>query len=219
MILKINELDAVIFDLDGTLFDSMGMWRQIDIEFLAQFGIALPEDLQDCIEGMSFSETAVYFKERFDLPWSLDEIKDCWNRMALYKYGHEVQLKPGAGDFVRKLKEAGVPMAIASSNSRELINAVLENHNMCADFDAVVISCEVPKGKPAPDVFLLAAKRVGADPVRCIVFEDIVPGIIGGKAAGMSVCAVEDDFSIPYREEKKRLADDYIYDYNEIELI
>jgi len=219
MILDTKELDAVIFDLDGTLFDSMGMWRQIDIEFLAQFGIDLPEDLQDCIEGMSFSETAVYFKERFDLSWSLDEIKNCWNQMALHKYGHEVQLKPGAGEFVRKLKEAGMPLAIASSNSRELINAVLENHKMVDEFDAVVISCEVPKGKPAPDVFLLAAKRLGADPARCIVFEDIVPGIIGGKAAGMRVCAVEDEFSIPYREEKQRLADDYIWDYDEIELI
>ena len=219
MILNTNELDAVIFDLDGTLFDSMGMWRQIDIEFLAQFGIKLPEDIQDCIEGMSFSEPAVYFKERFKLSWSLDEIKDCWNRMAHYKYGHEVQLKPGSGDFVRKLKSVGVPMTIASSNSRELISAVLENHNMCDDFDAVVISCEVPKGKPAPDVFLLAAKRVGADPARCIVFEDIVPGIIGGKAAGMRVCAVEDEFSVPYRKEKQRLADDYIWDYNEIKVI
>ncbi|MBQ8815094.1 MAG: HAD family phosphatase [Lachnospiraceae bacterium] len=219
MILNINDLDAVIFDLDGTLYDSMWMWEQIDIEFLGSFGLAMPDDLQECIEGMSFSETAVYFKQRFDIPWTLDKIKCKWNEMAMDKYGHEVSLKKGAGEFVRKLKDRGVPMAIASSNSRQLIDVVLESSGMKDYFDAVVISCEVPRGKPAPDVYLLAAERVKADPVRCIVFEDIVPGIIGGKAAGMRVCAVEDEFSIPYREEKRRLADDYIWDYDEVELI
>ena len=79
-------IQAVIFDLDGTLIDSMWMWKQIDIDYLARHGHPLPEDLQDCIEGMSFSETAVYFKERFGLSDSLDVIKTDWNRMAYNIY-------------------------------------------------------------------------------------------------------------------------------------
>ena len=80
---------AVLFDLDGTLVDSMWMWEAIDIEFLGAYGYECPDDIQRAIEGMSFSETAVYFKERFDLPLSLDEIKAVWTRMSIDKYRHE----------------------------------------------------------------------------------------------------------------------------------
>ena len=219
MILNTRDFDAVIFDLDGTLFDSMWMWEKIDIEFLGSVGAEMPDDLQESIEGMSFSETAVYFKERFQIDMTLDEIKACWTDMAIDKYGHEVAPKKGAREFVGALYEQGIPMAIASSNARKLIDVVLESSEMAQYFDAVVISCEVPRGKPAPDVYLLAAERLHVKPERCVVFEDIVAGIVGGKAAGMRVCGVEDEFSVPYREEKQKLADDYIMDYDEIELV
>ena len=83
-------IKAVIFDLDGSMVDSMWIWRSIDIEYLGRFGIALPDKLQADIEGMSFSETATYFKERFALPDSLEQIKEDWNRMAWDKYEREV---------------------------------------------------------------------------------------------------------------------------------
>ena len=79
--MKLNRKKAVIFDLDGTLVDSMWMWKAIDIEYLARFGLTCPDDLQKEIEGMSFSETAVYFKERFQLKETLDEIKNAWIQM------------------------------------------------------------------------------------------------------------------------------------------
>ena len=83
---KMKDIRAVLFDLDGTLIDSMWIWEQIDDEFLGKYGLPVPEDLHDEIEGMSFSETAVYFKNRFHLPLSLEEIKDIWNHMAMDKY-------------------------------------------------------------------------------------------------------------------------------------
>ena len=92
---------AMLFDLDGTLVDSMWMWEAIDIEFLGAYGYECPDDIQRAIEGMSFSETAVYFKERFDLPLSLDEIKAVWTRMSIDKYRHEVPLKPGVLEFLK----------------------------------------------------------------------------------------------------------------------
>ena len=99
---------AVLFDLDGTLVDSMWMWEAIDIEFLGAYGYECPDDIQRAIEGMSFSETAVYFKERFDLPLSLDEIKAVWTRMSIDKYRHEVPLKPGVLEFLKYCKENGI---------------------------------------------------------------------------------------------------------------
>ena len=101
--MKLNRKKAVIFDLDGTLVDSMWMWKAIDIEYLARFGLACPDDLQKEIEGMSFSETAVYFKERFRLKESLDEIKNAWIQMSIEKYRKEVTLKGFPGIDLRKL--------------------------------------------------------------------------------------------------------------------
>ena len=96
-------IEAVIFDLDGTLIDSMWMWKQIDIDYLAKHGHPLPEDLQSSIEGMSFSETAVYFKERFALSDPLDVIKTEWNRMAYDIYVNNVPLKAGVLEFLKYL--------------------------------------------------------------------------------------------------------------------
>ena len=90
---------AIIFDLDGTLVDSMWMWYDIDVEYLGRFGIEVPDRLQADIEGMSFSETAVYFKERFNIPDSLEKIKSDWNQMAWDKYTNEVPMKEGAAEF------------------------------------------------------------------------------------------------------------------------
>lgn len=210
-------IEAVIFDLDGTLVDSMWMWKRIDIEYLERYGIELPERLQSELEGMSFSETAVYFKERFKIPESLQEIKDAWNGMALEKYTKEVPLKPGVEAFLKKVRERGIKAGIATSNSRELVEAAVEALGVRQCFDVIVTACDAGRGKPAPDIYLLAAKLLGVDREKCLVFEDIIPGIMAGLNAGMHVCAVEDDYSVSCAEEKRRLAHYYISDYSEIE--
>ena len=209
-------MQAVIFDLDGTLIDSMWMWKQIDIDYLARHGHPLPEDLQDCIEGMSFSETAVYFKERFGLKDSLDIIKDDWNRMAYDIYVNEVPLKQGVLEFLQYLKKRGIRTGIATSNSKELLMAVLESLGIAEYFDELHTSCEVEKGKPAPDIYLLVAEKLGVKPENCLVFEDIIQGILAGKAAGMKVCAVKDDFSIKQEVDKRATADWFIDGFGEI---
>ena len=207
---------AVIFDLDGTLVDSMWMWKDIDIEFLARYGYECPEDLQKAIEGMSFSETAVYFKERFALPIELDEIKRIWTEMSIDKYRNEVPLKPGAGEFLRRLKERGVALGIATSNGRDMVDAVLGSLGIEGLFDNVTVGCEVANGKPAPDIYLHVAGLLGVRPENCLVFEDVPAGILAGKRAGMEVCAVEDAFSREFAGEKRSLADYFIADYFEL---
>ena len=209
----LKNTDAVIFDLDGSLVDSMWMWRAIDIEYLGRFGIPLPEDLQSKIEGMSFSETAVYFKDFFHIPDSLEKIKDDWNRMAWDKYTNEVPLKPGIPEFLRGCRKHGIKLGIATSNSRELVENIVEVHKLRDYFSCIMTGCDVAHGKPAPDIYLAVSEKLRVNPERCLVFEDIIPGIQAGKSAGMKVCAVEDAYSLQTKENKKALADFYIEDY------
>lgn len=212
----LENIDAVIFDLDGSLVDSMWMWRQIDIEYLGKFGIALPEDLQASIEGMSFSETADYFKRRFHLPDSVQQIKADWNAMAWDKYSNEVPLKKGVDVFLEICKEKGILLGIATSNSRELVQNIVSVHGLDDYFSCIMTGCDVAKGKPAPDIYLAVAKELHTAPERCLVFEDIIPGILAGKAAGMKVCAVEDAYSITQKEDKISAADYYIEDFTDL---
>ncbi|NLP16131.1 MAG: HAD family phosphatase [Clostridiales bacterium] len=211
-----KDIDAVIFDLDGTLVDSMWMWETIDIEYLARFGIDFPRDLQSKIEGMSFSETAVYFKERFNLPDSLDQIKSDWNKMAWDKYLYEVPLKEGVIELLEYLKQNNIPAGIATSNSRELVNLIIDKHNISGYFSSIRTSCEVEKGKPSPDIYLLVAMDLKVEPERCLVFEDVIQGVMAGKNANMKVCSVYDDFSKNDEEKKIRLSDYYIRSMKEI---
>lgn len=208
-----QNIEAVIFDLDGSLVDSMWLWHAIDVEYLGRFGYQPPDDLQAQIEGMSFSETAVFFKEHFHLPDSLDKIKEDWNRMAWDKYAHEVPLKPGVKEFIVECKDRGIKLGIATSNSRELVENVLDVHCLRDSFNVVTTGCEVAHGKPAPDIYNAVAASLQVRPENCLVFEDIVAGIQAGKSAGMKVCAVEDEYSMYQMEQKKALADYYIKDY------
>ena len=191
----------------------MWMWKAIDIEYLKGFGMEAPKDLQKEIGGRSFVETALYFKERFSLPDTIEKIGDDWNRMAFDKYTHEVPLKNGAFDFLSLCEEKGIKLGIASSNSTELIEQVLSSHDIREKFQSIKSGTEVHKGKPAPDIYLLVAKELGVDPKKCLVFEDLVDGIKAARNAGMTVIAVSDDYSRHSDDLKKELADDYIEDY------
>lgn len=207
---------AIIFDLDGSLVDSMWIWRQIDIEYLGRFGIVLPDNLQKEIEGMSFTETAEYFKARFAIPDSIEEIKQTWNAMSYEKYCNEVPLKPGAKELLQYCKDNNIKLGIATSNSRHLVEALLQALHIEDYFSSVVTACDAKKGKPAPDIYLMAAKELQVAPTNCLVFEDITAGIMAGKNAGMQVCAVRDRYSMYQDAEKRELADYYITDFTTI---
>lgn len=209
----LQDKDAVIFDLDGTLVDSMWIWREIDVEYLGRFGLSLPEDLQSCIEGMSFHETALYIKERFQIPDSIEKMKNDWNQMAWDKYMNEVPLKPGVTEFLKECKVRGIKLGIATSNSRELVENIAKVHDLHDYFSCIMTGCDILKGKPAPDIYLAVADSLQVKPQRCLVFEDIIPGIMAGKNAGMTVCAVDDAYSRQDRKAKMELADYFIEDY------
>ena len=198
----IKNIKACIFDLDGTLVDSMWMWPEIDKEYLGRFGIEYDDNLKNEIDGISFHETAVYFKNKFGISDSIEKICKDWEDMAYDKYKYEVKEKRGCQKFLEQLKSKGIKMGIATSNNRSMVDVVLESLGMKNFFEVITTSDEVKKGKPAPDVYLTTAKLLNVEPKHCLVFEDVVAGIIAGKSAGMKVCAVEDDFTREVRQRK-----------------
>ena len=212
----LNNIDAIIFDVDGTIADSMWMWKQIDIEYLGRFGIDLPPDLQKNIEGMSFRETAHYFKEHFKIPDSIEKMMDDWNAMAAHKYQYEIPLKEGVLFFFDKCRKKGLYLGIVTSNSAELFGYLLKAHNLDNYFDVIITGSDGLKGKPAPDMYLEAAKRLNVSTDKCLVFEDIIPGILAGKRAGMTVCAIDDLYSRDVILEKKKEADYFIESFIEL---
>ncbi len=209
-------IKAVLFDLDGTLVSSMHIWKDIDIEFLGRFGYTIPEDLQSCIEGMSFYETAAYFKNRFQLPIEIDEIMDAWNQMAFDKYSNEVELKTGVYEFLNYLQKQGYVMGIATSNSRLLATEALKRKGVLSFFSVILTGTDCGAGKPAPDVYLNTAAQLHVNPEECIVFEDLPAGLLAGKRAGMKTVAVDDTYSAYLEQEKRNLSDYYIMNYTEL---
>lgn len=211
----LDNFDAIIFDLDGTLVDSMWLWKDIDIEYLSRFGIAYNEKLQSEIEGKSFTETAIYFKENFGITDTIEKIKNDWNEMAYLKYKEQVSLKTGALEFLKLLKEKEKKLGIATSNSTQLTEVCLNSLNINSLFDVVITGSDIKTGKPAPDIYLENAKRLKVLPERCLVFEDIPVGIMAGKNAGMKTCAVADEYSKDLIDEKLELSDYRIIDYKD----
>jgi HAD superfamily hydrolase (TIGR01509 family) len=209
---------AYIFDLDGTLLDSMGLWDQINIDFFTKRGIALPSDYVDSISSMTFYETAVYTIKRFALPDSVGSVMLEWNDMAAYAYGHTVRMKPYAKEYLLKLRERGAKLAVATSMFPELCGPVLRNNGIDNFFHVICNTNETEHGKSRPDVFLLTAKKLGEKPGGCLVFEDILAAVKSAKSAGMDVCAVYDRKSENDWEEIKETADYAIDDFRDAPL-
>lgn len=214
--MMLTDIKACLFDLDGTLIDSMWVWKHVDYEYLNKHGLKVPKDMGKDIEGASMREVAKYFKNRFLLSEDIDTIISDWNDMALYKYIHEVEIKPHVDDFLIYLKENNIKAGVFTSNSIVLCEAALKSKGIFEYFDAITAGCSDIKGKPEPDGYLMTADKLSVNPRNCLVFEDLVRGIKAGINAGMKTCAIKDEYSMYQDEEKRRFADYYIEDYNEI---
>ena len=180
---------AVVFDLDGVIVDSEQVWDDVRERYAAETGGSYgPQATRDMM-GMSSLEWSRYMAETLGVPGTPAAINAAVVERMLERYGEEPPLIPGAVDAVRRVA-ARWPLAIASSSNPELIDVVLRSAGIAELFEATVSSQEVPRGKPSPDVYLEAARRLGVDAARCAAVEDSHNGIRSAKAAGMRVVAV-----------------------------
>jgi HAD superfamily hydrolase (TIGR01509 family) len=180
---------AVIFDLDGVIMDSEQRWNGAKEALVRETGGRWLDEAPSVMMGMSSSEWASYLRDDLGVPMDVDAIsRDVVRRME-DGYREELPLLPGAGDAVRSLADRW-PLGLASSSNREIIDLVLELTGFGEAFRVTVSSEEVERGKPAPDVYFEAARRLEVEPASCVAIEDSSNGLRSAHAAGMTVIAV-----------------------------
>ena len=215
--MNINTFDAAIFDMDGTIMDSLGIWERIDHDFLeVRRGIVVPGSYMHEIAAMSFAEIAVYTKERFNLPDTPEELMQEWTDMAAYEYAHNVPLKPYVKDYMEKLKLSGKKIILCTSSPEYFFKAALKNNGVYELFDGFANTCEAGCGKDNPKVYLLAAQKAGVAPEKCMVFEDVITGIKTAKSINMQTCGVYDERNIRKQDELRGVCDFYIESFSEL---
>ena len=182
-------MDAVVFDMDGVLIDSEQVWDDVRRALARERGLAWPPSATRDMMGMSSTEWSRYMHDAVGLPEAPEQINREVVARMLEQYGEGPPWLPGAVEAVRRIAERW-PLGLASSSNRELIDAVLDAGGLSGSFRATVSSEEVARGKPAPDVYLETARRLGVDPTRAAAVEDSHNGIRSAKAAGMRVVAI-----------------------------
>jgi len=182
-------IEAVVFDLDGVLIESEEVWDSVRARYVRERGGRYDAEIQRAMMGMSSREWSRYLHETAGVPDEPAAIDAEVVSRMLAAYRTHLPLVDGAANVVRAIA-ARYPLAVASSSNRPLIDTVLDVAGLTACFAATVSSEEVARGKPAPDVYLEAARRLGAAPERCAAVEDSHGGIRSAKAAGMWVVAI-----------------------------
>lgn len=207
---------GIIFDLDGTILDSMPAWENIDIEFLAENNILPPEGLADVMKTLSFTQSAEYFVREFSLPMTVEKVMDRIREMVDEKYRHVIELKPFVPEFLQKQRENKVKMCIATATHRELAEIALKRLKVYDYFEFVLTCADVGKGKEEPDIYLKSAEMLGKSVGEVAVFEDALHSVKTAKSAGFEVVGIYDKSAHFDMEEIKKYCDRYIFGYDEL---
>ena len=186
---------GVIYDMDGLLLDTEPFYTLVTQQIAQRYGKNFDWSLKSKILGRRALESARMIVETLELPLSAEEYLEQRNEILLDMFSDSQPL-PGVMKLTRHLAEAGIPQAVATSSKREMLEAKIANHQEWFSLFKTIVTGddpEVKEGKPAPDIFLVAAKRVGADPKKCLAFEDAPTGTVAAHAAGMAVIAIPDE--------------------------
>lgn len=204
-----------IFDLDGTILDSIGLWREIDIRYMKQHGIEYRREYSDIIKTLTFDECATYFKHVLGVPLSEEEIKQDWLDMSYDAYANTLQLKPYALEYVQKCAKNG-SCILATSCQKKSALAALKRLNLLDYFENIVTTEDVGKNKEYPDIYLECAKQLDLKPKECLVYEDILSALKCAGNAGFHVVGVYDEMWENDKQEMQLFADKYIASFKEL---
>lgn len=207
-------IQAVIFDFDGTLFDSNYVWATAGERFFQSIGISPKPNLQEEIRTMSLYQSACYIRDEYRLSLTVEEIMEGINQTVEDAYFYEVQPKSGVIPFLHALKAAGIRMCIATATDRYQIDAALRRCDMLDFFEGIFTCSEVGHGKDEPIIFRKAMESLGTDRSNTVIFEDALHAVQTAKADGFLTVGICD----PYIQEQKQLqtlCDCYLTDFNQ----
>ncbi len=211
-----HEFNAVIFDMDGTLIDSTGIWHEIDKEFFAKRGMELPKDYAQHIVHLGLTQAAVYTKETYHLKESIQEIMQEWHDMSIDMYKYHVPLKDGALELLKIFKKNGIKMAIATANDEPLYRPCIDRLGIGEYFDEIADVNTAKEGKQSAKIYLDLAKKLGSEPRNTLVLEDMPTCVKTAFKSGFLTVAVYDDASKAYDQEKKDNSHLFIKDFSEL---
>lgn len=212
-----HDIEAAIFDFDGTLADSMWVWDEVDRAFLAKRGIPFTDDYGEMIAVLGFESGADYTIEHFGLDENADDIIAEWKELAEESYATKVLLKPGARAYLEMCREQGLPLAIATSLQRHLLEPALVNNGIFDYFETICVCDELCcGGKASPAVYLEAMRRLDVDGSSCAVFEDVVTAACSAKQTGAAVVGIYDVHKQQATEQLKEVVDVFITSWEEL---
>lgn len=216
-----KKADALIFDIDGTILDSMTVWNRADIVFLSSRGFEVTPDYTDYVKSVRIEDAALYTKERFNLPDSPESIMNEWNSFVNKAYALEVLLKDGALNYLRRAHARGFKTACATALTKQNVDAAFSRLGIRDLFDVIVTLDDLPGApdKSEPDIYLHVASLLGSEPSRTIVFEDVPQALNGARKGGFLTCAVWDEVGAGSEEiwnKMKESSDYFLRMWNDI---
>lgn len=216
MKLDLSKIKCAIFDLDGTLLDSTGVWRRVDDEFMGRRGLPVTPEFIEKIKVMNFKTGAEYVVREYGLDERPEDIVAEWFELARRAYAYDIILKPGAKEYLQKLSDAGIKLVVATSSDRALYEPCMKRLGIYDYFESFTQTDEVSRGKDYPDVYYEAARKAGVNKADCVVFEDVLRAVKSTTQAGFFTVAVSDAASLKDAGSIKQLADMYINDYMDL---
>jgi len=208
------KISGAIFDMDGTLTDSMFVWKDVGKRYLISCGITPREDLWDCIKDLSIPQVSEYFASEYSLTKNAVEIRDGIYSLIEPMYREEVFPKNGVVDFLREFHERGIKMCVATATDKDIVEMILHKNNMLDYFSEVFTCTTVNAAKDTPVIYEKALEHLGTPKEETLVFEDALYALRTAKNAGFIVVGVYDSFASKESDEIKALSDFYITDFS-----
>ncbi len=220
--LRLNDLreyDALIFDLDGTILDSMEVWNEVDEIFLGKRGFKVDKEYTDTVKSCSMTQSAEYTVKRYNLKETPEEVIAEWEATVEEEYRSNIKLKKGALEFLKAAKDMGLKIACATALNRKNAVNSLSNNEVLSFFENVTtledLGHEVNKNDPS--IFLHVSEKLSVDPSRCLVFEDVLGAIEGAQKGGFNTVMVYDRLSAADYEKGVNKADFHIFDWTSVQ--
>lgn len=212
------KIRGAIFDVDGTLLDSMSIWDTIGTDYLRSIGYEPRENLNEVFKDMSLLQAAEYYRNEYGVTLSIDEIMDGVNAMLEQYYRYEVPLKPGAKNLLTRLRHSGVKLCIATATDRYLVETALDRCGVLSYFGEIFTCNEVGHGKDEPHIFEAALRFLETEKTETVVFDDALYAIRTAKGARFPVAAVY-DIHEKAQTEIRALSDFYLEDLAQFALV